>query len=104
MPTRIFTLFIFFVLLIGCESSDIEDPSTAVSFYLSEDSYVVMYLVNHYDVRVIEYFKKEFSKGSQQVMIKMDDLAEGAYTLHMEVTGKYSKTFTQKTIPIILVK
>lgn len=96
-------IFLSLILVTSCESSDLIDPSTMVPFYLQEDSYVEFHLINHYDVEVTS-FKRNFGKGQNQVMISMDILPEGAYTLQIEATGKYTNTYTKTSISIILVK
>lgn len=103
MIYKIFGIFLSLILFTSCESSDLIDPSTMVPFYLEEDSYVEFHLINHYDVEVTS-FKNNFGKGQNQVLISMDNLPEGAYTLQIETTGKYTKTYTKKSISIILVK
>jgi len=97
-------LFVLFFSLFGCQSSELEDPSTLIHFSLGEESFVKLQVLNSYDVVVATLMNGYQPAGQHAVSFSADNLAEGIYYYILEVTGE-SSGIHEKTIRLmVLVK
>lgn len=72
------------VLIIGCNSSIIDDPSTKINFSVPELSQVKLYVENSYDTIVATLVDQVLAAGNYSVNFETNDLAEGIYFYTIE--------------------
>lgn len=104
MKNKLSLILIFSFLLFACESSDLEDPTTVISFSIPEESYVKMVATNSYDVVIKVLVDGNLPKGFHNIHFEMVDLAEGTYFVTIETTGVKSGKKYKATKTFYLVK
>jgi len=93
-----------FLIFCGCQSSELEDPSTTIPFSIAEESHVKLYVNNSYDVTVAILKDEDLQSGLYFIPFDLPDLAEGLYFSVLEVTGKTSGKTTILKRTILLSK
>ncbi len=97
-------LFITVALLVfGCNSSIVDDPTTIILFRLEEDGFVKMTVENSYDTQVAVLIDMYLEAGPHEVSFNASDLAEGIYYYTIKVTGQ-SGNLIQMTKRMLLIK
>ena len=104
MKKTVIVVLLGVLLLYGCTSSTIHDPSTEITFSIAKASYVKLYVVNSYDTHIQTLVNRELHAGVYRYIFAADDLAEGVYFSILEI--KDDNGHIEQTIkkPIILVK
>jgi hypothetical protein len=97
-------LFIALSLIVfGCNSSIIDDPSTIISFSIPEPAHVKLSVENSYDTIVAILIDQDMQSGSFNVQFNASDLAEGIYYYTIKMTGQ-SGNVIQMTKRMLLIK
>jgi len=104
MKTLHITLFFLFIILNGCNSSILDDPTTSIHYSVAERSHVKLTIENSYKTLIATLVDEEQFAGTYQVSFIMSDLAEGVYFYTIELKGTDSDYYYKVTKPMILVK
>lgn len=97
-------LFIVMSLVIlGCNSSIVEDPSISIKFSVPELSHVNLSIENAYDTQIAVLIDTVLQPGAHQVSFDANDLAEGIYYYNIKMTGQ-SGNVLQMTKRMLLIK
>ena len=99
-PKILFMMFIFF----SCESSNLVDPSTTISYKIEEDAHVKLEVENSYNTIIKTLVDEEQSAGSYQVQFDAQNLAEGVYLYTIEANGVHSDYYFIETKHLLLAK
>lgn len=97
-------LFALFLSLFSCQSSELEDPSTVISYSIGEESFVKLQVLNSYDVVVATLINENKPAGFYSVMFRADNLAEGTYYYVLESTSKSTGVYKKIVQLFVLVK
>lgn len=97
-------LFVLFLSLFGCQSSELEDPSTIIPFTIGEESFVKLQVLNSYDVVVATLINDYKPAGNYSVAFSAENLAEGIYFYVLEATGKSTGIHKKIVRQFVLVK
>lgn len=83
------------VLIFGCNSSIVDDPTTTIMYSVPELSHVKLYVENSYYTIVANLVDEVKQAGVYEVAFDINNLAEGIYFYTIELkgeSGSYSKT------------
>jgi len=101
---KIKILFIFnLIIIFGCNSSILEDPSVTISYKLTEESYVNIFVENSYDTIIATLVDSTQPAGTHQVSFDVTNLAEGIYFYTIEIIGN-SGSYSKSTKHMLLIK
>lgn len=101
---KIKLIFIFFLfVLLGCNSSIVDDPSTSINFRVSESGHVKLTVENSYDTLILTLVDKEMPEGVYSVSFDASDLAEGIYFYTLELRAE-SGSYSKLTKHLLLIK
>ena len=103
MSTQKIRLILTVLLLFGCNSSIVDDPSILISFFVPEDSHVRLIVENSYDTLIATLVDEERPAGYYKVSFDASNLAEGIYFYTVELKG-VSGSYTQSTRNMLLIK
>jgi uncharacterized Fe-S center protein len=92
------------ILIFGCNSSILDDPSTTIKYSVAEDSHVKLTIENSYKTLISTLVDTVQSAGAHQVSFDANDLAEGVYFYTIEARGTNSDFYLKQTKYILLVK
>lgn len=102
---KIFTLFsLTVVFIIGCESSNLVDPSTVISYTIEEKAHVKLNVENSYNTIIKTLVDEEQNAGIYSVSFAVNNLAEGVYFYIIEAKGIESNYYYKSTKHLFLVK
>lgn len=102
---RTLILFISIAVLIisGCESSVVPDPSTSIKYTIPENADVKLTIENSYHTTIAVLVERPHAAGVYMVNLDNLSLPEGIYFYTLEIKGNqnyYSKT----TYHLLLLK
>jgi len=101
---KIKILFIFSLIIIcGCNSSILDDPSTIISYRVEETSHVKLVVLNSYDKEIATLVDDEQPAGYYQASLDASNLAEGIYFYTLELKGE-SGIYSKSTKHMLLIK
>lgn len=103
MKKQIYLLLLFSFMLIGCESSILDDPSTIISFSISGDSSVKITVMNSYNTEVAVLVNGTLNPGNYSVNFQGDNLPEGIYYYIIEVKGS-DGSISKNIYQLVLIK
>jgi len=92
---RYLLIIVLSILVFGCNSSIVDDPTTIIGFLVPESAYVKLTVQNSYDTQIATLVDEELQAGTYQVSFDASNLAEGIYFYTLELTfesGSYSKS------------
>lgn len=93
---------LFAVLICGCKSSILDDPSTQIMYSVPEKAHVKLTVENAYNTIIKTLVDNEQQAGFYTAHFSSDNLAEGMYFYTLEVNGQ--NTHTRSTHYFLLVK
>jgi hypothetical protein len=102
MKNYIFVIAIT-VLIFGCNSSIVDDPSTTIKFSVAETAHVKLYVENSYDTIVTTLVDQVLAAGNYSVSFDTNNLAEGIYFYTLELKGE-SGSYSKTTKNMMLIK
>ena len=101
---RIKIIFIFIlIILFGCNSSIVDDPSTIITYKVEETSQVKLVVLNSYDTEITTLVDEEQPAATYQVSFNSSNLAEGIYFYTLELKGE-SGSYSKLTRQLLLIK
>lgn len=83
MKRYLFVIVLTF-LVIGCNSSIVDDPTTTIKYSVPELSHVKLYVENSYDTIVATLVDQVLAAGHYSVSFDTNNLAEGIYFYTIE--------------------
>lgn len=98
----LFTIVLTFI--VGCQSSNLVDPTTKISYTIEEKSYVKLEVENSYNTIIKTLVDEEQDAGNYSVQFNASNLAEGVYFYTLEATGIDSDYYHEETKNLLLVK
>ena len=97
-------LFIVLTLLVfGCNSSIVDDPSTSIQFSVPELARVKLSIENSYDTQIAVLIDADLQPGTYSVSFNASDLTEGIYFYTIKMTGQ-SGNILEITKRMLLIK
>lgn len=97
--------FVFLIVFIfGCNSSNLVDPSTVISYSIEQNSFVKLEIENSYNTIIATLVDEEQSAGGYSVDFSVSNLAEGVYFYTIEAKGINVDYYYKETKKILLVK
>ena len=91
------------LLLISCNSSILDDPSTVIKFTVPETGHVKLEVENSYNTLIATLVDEEKSPGVYEVSFDASNLAEGIYFYTLELRGE-SGSYSKSTKHLLLIK
>jgi hypothetical protein len=104
MKKRYLFILISVFILVSCNSSILDDPSTTIQFAVPERSYVKLTVENNYNTLIATLVNREMSPGMYSVSFDGNDLAEGLYFYIIEMKGINNDYYYKKVRTMLLVK
>jgi PBP1b-binding outer membrane lipoprotein LpoB len=100
---RYLSVIVLTFLVIGCNSSIVDDPTTTIKYSVPELSHVKLYVENSYDTIIATLVDTVQQAGNYQVSFEINNLAEGIYFYTLKMTGESGKKYDM-TKQMILIK
>ena len=91
------------ILVFGCNSSIVDDPSITIKFSVPESSHVLLTVENSYDTHIATLVDEELQAGAYQESFDVSNLAEGIYFYTLELKG-VSGSYSKSTNNLLLIK
>ncbi len=104
MKTIFYLILPFMILSSGCKSSILDDPSTTISFSLSENCYVKLTVENSYNTIIATLVDGQRGTGTYSVDFDSENLAEGIYFYIFEARGTDDSSYYKSTKQMLLIK
>ena len=98
--------FIIFpaIILAGCNSSLLVDPTTTISYSIDVRSHVTVTIGNSYNTTIATLTDEDMDPGIHTAGFNGSNLAEGIYFYTIEIKGIQSNYYSKTTKYILLVK
>lgn len=104
MKNIFYITFILSLLLFGCKSSIVDDPTLTIDYSVPEKSLVKLTIENSYNTIIKTPVDDEQNAGVYRVSVDVNDLAEGVYFYTLELKGVNSNYYSKTTKNLLLVK
>lgn len=95
---------ILVVILFGCKSSILDDPSLNINYSVPEKSLVKLTVENSYNTIILTPVNKEQNAGVYTINFNVSDFPEGVYFYTIELKGVNSTYYLKTTKHLLLVK
>lgn len=92
------------LLITGCRSSILDDPSTIIGFQVPEDSHVTLTIENNYNTVIATPVDKDMTAGNYEVNFNASNLLSGVYFYTIECKGINNNYYYKSTKKMLLVK
>ncbi len=93
------------ILLSGCRSSIVDDPTTTIRYtVVKERSQVLLTIENSYDTRIATLVNEVQDAGIHHVAFSMSYLPEGIYFYTVDMRGIYTGVHTVDARKMLLIK
>jgi hypothetical protein len=100
-----FVSVLFTILILsGCRSSILDDPSTSIDYQIPEDSHVILTVENNYNTVIATPVNKDLTAGTYEVNLDSFHLLAGVYFYTIEARGTNSNYYYKSTKKLLLVK
>ena len=96
--------FLCILLLSGCKSSILDDPSTTISFSVPQQGHVKLAVENSYNTVIKILVDEELSAGVHLVNFNENNLAEGVYFYTLEMRSSGSGNYSSRTRYFLMEK
>jgi len=96
-------IIVLSILVFGCNSSIVDDPSITIKFSVPESSHVLLTVENSYDTHIATLVDEELQAGAYQESFDVSNLAEGIYFYTLELKG-VSGSYSKSTNNLLLIK
>lgn len=104
MSKRWFILVLSILMLSGCRSSIVDDPSTQIQYSVAEPSLVKIEIENNYNTVIETPVNGYQSAGVHSVVINASKWVEGVYYYTLECKGVNSDFYYKSTKTMLLIK
>ncbi len=103
---RVFSLttLLLAIVLFGCKSSILYDPSIIIRYSVPETSMVKLTIENSYNTIILTPVDKVQNAGSYSINFDSSNLPEGVYFYTVELKGVNSTYYSKTTKKILLEK
>ncbi len=101
------TILLFAIILFGCKSSILDDPSIGIigiRYSVPEISMVKLTIENSYNTIILTPVDKEQNAGTYEVNFDASNFSEGVYFYTIELKGVNSAFYSKTTKNLLLVK
>ena len=92
------------LLIGGCKSSILDDPSTKIVFSIPQRAYVKLMVENSYNTIIATLVDEQMVAGTYSVNFDSENLAEGVYFYITEVRGIDDGSYYKITRQMLLIK
>ena len=99
-----FLLILSILLLCGCRSSIVDDPSTLILYTISQPSNVKLTIENSYNTVVATLVDGYMTPGTYSISFDMSGLMEGVYFYTLECKGVNSDYYYKSEKLMLLIK
>lgn len=79
-------LVLIVIIVVGCNSTILDDPSTTIPFSLPSPSHVKISVENSYNTIIAILVDQDLPAGVHQTNFDISNLAEGIYFYTIEIT------------------
>jgi hypothetical protein len=90
--------------LLGCRSSIVDDPSTRISFDVTQPSHVTLTIENSYNTVMSIPLDGDMTAGMYAVNVDASSWVEGIYYYTLECKGINSDYYLKTTKTMLLIK
>lgn len=104
MHRHFFHLIVFALLLPGCRSSILEDPSLSIQFSVVQSSHVLLTVENSYNTVIATLVDTDLPPGSHQVTLNPANLQSGIYFYTLECRGINNTSYSKVTKQLLMIK
>jgi len=101
---NIYLAFLLAVILTGCKSSILTDPTTEINYSVPVASHVRLTVENNYNTLVATLVDTVKSPGNHSVIFNTHNVAEGVYYYTIEFKGVNNNFYLKTTKTMLLVK
>ncbi len=101
---KVYIVLLFTIIIVGCKSSILTDPTTVVKYSVPETSHVHLTVENNYNTLVTTLVDTVESPGNYSVVFDANNIAEGVYYYTLELKGINNNFYLKTTKTILLVK
>jgi hypothetical protein len=102
---KIFSLILPLMILIpGCKSSILDDPSTKIKYSIEKTSHVKLTVENSYNTVIATLVDGQMDTGFYAVNFDSENLAEGIYFYILEARGIDDSSYYKNTKQMLLIK
>lgn len=92
------------IVLSGCKSSILDDPSTSISFSVPQQAHVTLRVENSYNTVMATLVDQVMSPGAYSTSFREDNLAEGVYFYTLEIKGTGNSSYSTQERYFLLEK
>ncbi len=96
-------LLLFTLLIFGCNSSILDDPSTTIKYSIPEPAHVKLSVENSYNTLITILVNTNLPAGSFNANFDSSNLAEGIYFYILEIKPE-NGTETKTVKKMLLIK
>jgi hypothetical protein len=102
----LFSISVLLLLLLipGCRSSILDDPSTSIDYQIPEKSHVTLTIENNYNTIILTPVDKDLTAGNYEVNFDASHLLAGVYFYTIEARGINSNYYYKSTKKLLLIK
>jgi hypothetical protein len=104
MNNKILLIAAVILMLYGCRSSIVDDPTTSIAYAIQEKSYVTLTVENSYDTIIAKPVNGVQDAGVYSVSFDASHLPEGMYFYTIEIRGIDTPTKFSSTKMMLLIK
>ena len=104
MKVLYLTTLLLAVVLFGCKSSILVDPSVTINYSVPEKSMVKLTIENSYNTIILTPVNKEQNAGVYAISLDASNFPEGVYFYTVELKGVNSTYYSKTTKNLLLVK
>ena len=92
------------LLLVGCQSSILDDPSTTIQFQVPEPAHVKLTIENSYNTVVATLVDGDLDPGYYSAFWDGNGVPSGIYFYTMEARGLNSNYYLKQTRQMLVLK
>lgn len=96
--------FLITILLIGCKSSILDDPSIVINYSVPEKSMIKLTIENSYNTIILTPVNKVQNAGDYKLNFDASNFPEGVYFYTVELKGVNTNYYSKTTKKMLLVK
>lgn len=104
MKKYLFLIVVTPLLLAGCRSSILQDPTTMISYTVPQTSHVTLTVENSYNTVVMTPVDTIQQAGNYMVALSMSSFQEGVYFYTLQCNGVGNSYYSKVTQPMLLLK
>lgn len=97
-------VLLLLIFIVSCESSNLVDPTTTITYSIAENAHVKLHIENSYNTLILILVDEDQNAGYYSVEVNVSNLAEGVYFYTIEAKGINSDYYYKETKNMLLVK